>query len=292
MVVAHFVDRHDGGGFRHTVPLQDVDAEPQERTAHFRVERGAARNEDTGASAEDAADAGSHFLVEKPGNERIKKRKEPALNRKTVFAAETTVPDVDRRVKELLHEGRFLDEGVLNFVVDLFIDARYAHQDCRPDDFKVVGEKSDVAVKGHTVAEPHGGVVRRRAFKGMRERQKGEPHVFGFWADVLQDARDVGKNRTVGEHDALGFSGGAGGVDECRQILRLGPRGEFRAVALRQPLIKSNDPHVAVLMLLNGFARDDDGFQGGMVFRVANRFPTVQAPRDEQLCAAVVDDVT
>ena len=45
-------------------------------------------------------------------------------------------------------------------------------------------------------------------------------------------------------------------------------------------------------MLLNGFARDDDGSQGGMVFRVADCFPTVQAPRDEQLRAAVVDDVT
>ena len=107
-------------------------------------------------------------------------------------------------------------------------------------------------------------------------------------AELLRD----GVEAVVGEHDALGFSGGAGGVDERRQILRLGARGEFRAVAFRQPLIKSHDPHVAVLMLLNGFARDDDGFQGGMVFRVADRLPTVEAPRGEQLRAAVVNDVT
>ena len=96
----------------------------------------------------------------------------------------------------------------------------------------------------------------------------------------------------MGEHDALGFSGGTGGVDERRQILRFGSRGEFRAVAFRQPLIKSYDAHVTVLMLLNGFARDDDGFQCGVVFRVADRLPTVQAPRGEQLRAAVVNDVT
>ena len=120
--------------------------------------------------------------------------------------------------------------------VHALVNARHRDQHCGPHGLQVFAQQGHRARIGHAAARRHGQVVAAGAFKGVRQRQEGQEHILWHGGDARQHRLDVRDHVGVGQHHPLGFSGGAAGVNDGRQIFRLGRRGQcLRRRGLGQP---------------------------------------------------------
>ncbi len=61
--------------------------------------------------------------------------------------------------------------------------------------------------------------IKNRALENVRQRQDRKRNVRGINRQPVGNPQYVGNEIVVGEHDALGFAGRAGGVDDRSQIV-------------------------------------------------------------------------
>ena len=67
--------------------------------------------------------------------------------------------------------------------------------------------------------------------EGVRQRQEREPLVVGADVQDRENGQEVGDEVAVGQHHALGFARGAGGVDERGEIVGIDLRRRWRIAA-------------------------------------------------------------
>ncbi|EJX09603.1 hypothetical protein EVA_02288 [gut metagenome] len=291
MVVMGFINGNNRRGFRHPVTLHDVDAQSQEGFGHIRGEGGAARNKQMNVVAENRAKLAADLLVEKTRYKRIQESAAGRFNRQPVGTAEPAPAHFDSPVKEILNNFAFLGEPVLQLVVDHFVHTRNGHQYRRTNLTEIFLQRGNRAVKGCGKAETEREVVGRRSLKGVRERQKGEKRFMLIGEHLLQNASDIGEDISMGEHHALGRTGGSRGIHERSQIRGLGTLGgQLR----RGPLTdKGFERHhgnrgfeiVAVLVV-----RNHDELQCRELGGFTNLFPFQELIRNEHLGSRVIQN--
>ncbi|OPZ26678.1 MAG: hypothetical protein BWZ01_01998 [Deltaproteobacteria bacterium ADurb.BinA179] len=154
---------------------------------------------------------------------------EDDLVRQIVFEGKKACPgSIVAEVREIVpgHSHGPVEQGLLdrrgachlgeNAVVDFFVDPGHAHDKGGPHLLEIFQELGHIFRKGHLVPEENGGVIAHGPFQRVGERQEREEHVVAgekIGIDGMELV-DVGNEVLVGEHDALGIAGGAGGVDD------------------------------------------------------------------------------
>ena len=145
------------------------------------------------------------------------------------------------KAKEAFLDRRFTG-AALHFLANLFVDAGHADEHGGLDlahglgqhvEFRAVDDLRAAAV--HHVVEGAGGDVRKR--------QKRNANIAGVEGVFVARVVLIGGDITVGEHHPLGFAGGAGRVDQGRQVFgfnRAGQRVECR-IALAAALVGAGE---------------------------------------------------
>ena len=126
-------------------------------------------------------------------------------------------------------EQAFLDRRLRGFLLhslaNLLVDARHADDDRGPDLAHGLRQLVELRAVSHLRAVVVHDVI-ESARRDVRKRQKRDASVGGIEVEVERGDVLVGGDVAVGESDALGFAGGAGGVDQ---------RGQDRAARRSAP---------------------------------------------------------
>src|SRR5208337_352941 len=194
--VFRIVGGEDGRGFRQTVALIDGDADGPEKFGEVLGERRAAGEDDAKLAAGASANFGvDEFVGKKPFQA---KRKAGGF-----FAAAP---------------GGGFAGGLHSEIVDFFEEARNGGEDggvefeeSLRDVFDDIHVSDGAAVKKIDVVE--------HAAVDVGEREKRDSQV-GFWAEteLVAGVGDIGAEIGVREHDALGLTGGARGVNKRGEL--------------------------------------------------------------------------
>ena len=230
-VLVRVVDRAAGGVLGHAVALEDHDAGGVEPLGDLPVERGGAGDEEPHASTEPLAHLAEHQLVEEAVLDLQRQRDGLALALELLDLE----ADLERLVEDLLLGAALGGLHGLDPAVGLLEDARGGAHEGRLHRGAVVDDLVDAAVDGGGEAARELGRQQHLAER-VGHRQPQELQV-GLVEDVLgADGLALEDPRLVAQPYALGAAGGAGGVDQGRELVgrdRLG-RGPRRRRAARR----------------------------------------------------------
>mmetsp|Transcript_33066 Transcript_33066/g.78306 ORF Transcript_33066/g.78306 Transcript_33066/m.78306 type:complete len:402 (-) Transcript_33066:21-1226(-) len=141
--------------------------------------------------------------------------------------------------EEELRDAALRVDALRHLVVDARVDAGDAGHDRRPEGGEVVGDHLGGRALVEANRATHDDAVHLHAgLEGVGEGEVGDVHVvLAEELDVLvleEQRRRRGQDVLVGQDDALGVAGGAGGVHDVRPVLglreQLRSRGVVRAV--------------------------------------------------------------
>ena len=125
-------------------------------------------------------------------------------------------------MRDLTGEARGLG---LDGLADLLVDAGDGDEDGGLDGLHGGGKLVELGAVGEPGAVHHEGVV-DVAGGDVREGEEGDAGVFVGEAEGGGGVAQVGGHVAVGEHDALGLAGGAGGVDDGHGVAGTGAGDE------------------------------------------------------------------
>src|SRR5271157_3602402 len=254
-VIDGIVQGDHGRGFREAIAFVDANADVGVPGGNLTAQRRASGDEQACAAAECFTDFGKHQGVGQPPRERSWR-----LSTQNRFAVGSS--DGERPFEERTLYSVHL---VLHLVVNLLVHAGHGHDDRRLHlahgsrqvvDAGTVGD-GDIVVLQRVIQVPRGDV---------RKRQIRDAEVVLAYVEHIERNADIGGDVAMREHDALGCAGGAGGVDESREIVRLDGSREgvkFRVGAL--PRVAQERLHVDRVAQLGSVVHNDDVLKAGLL---------------------------
>ncbi len=202
------IDGHDGGRFGHAIAGRVADAGFLQKGLHIKIQGGAAEHE----KAQRAAQGLQQF-----------------------FAGESMQPLAEKwHAVEPAHQSALLQFGQNAFAIDLVHYQRNREHAGRFDHLHA-GQK--FLRRRHALqvidgdADRHGTEHAAGGFVGVRERQNGQKTILVGDGKAFDAVYDIVDDVAVRQHNAFGVAGGAGGINDGRQILL----GRLRPLALHHP---------------------------------------------------------
>ena len=126
-----------------------------------------------------------------------------------------------RRLEQATLRGRFTGQFVHDSAVYPFEDARHRDHQVGCTATRSSASCGIEAVVGHRGPGRDRQVVTDGAFERVRERQERQHQVVFEYVEQLQRGLDIEQDVAMAEHHTLWPAGGAGGVHDCRQTVRV-----------------------------------------------------------------------
>mmetsp|Transcript_14758 Transcript_14758/g.41981 ORF Transcript_14758/g.41981 Transcript_14758/m.41981 type:complete len:270 (-) Transcript_14758:737-1546(-) len=235
--------KHDGtraSRLRETVPLNDGAAKAQAQSVLGLLGEGR-------PARHHHADTAAHLLLE------VTKYKAPRLG--NLALVQLLIPSAEPLVDEKFLHATEIGDGIVNTRLEAVKHLWHANEQGGLQCPNVLRQFSRVALVETNAHAARCASRLDHALEDMSQRQVGEVGVGRAEAfDPFADGEESADQSTVEVHHTLGHSGGATGVHDDREVVRLGGRVRV-GVVLAQFLQLLKSQHPDVLMFLGLFRR-------------------------------------